>query len=77
MASWDIWCEGYTANEGTFPAVLLTRDTPVEADTFDEAVEKLAATHPDGHFISKNANGWNFWGCRIFTNQHEASQSFG
>jgi len=79
MTVFNLWVEGYGANEGIFPAQFLGA---YEADTFAQAIGKWNA--------EKNANGeyghlthnltndtWAAWGCRIFDNEQDARKNYG
>lgn len=76
MTAWDIWAEGFASNGGLESATRLTK-TPVEADTFDEAVVKHVESASDSHLFHKKDSGWTYWGCRLFDNETDARASFG
>lgn len=76
---WEIWVEGYlcTGMEG-IPAKA-TREAVVEAETFDEAVKKHVASLPSDQakYWRKDERGWVMWGCRAYSDEASARESFG
>lgn len=84
MTTWDIWAEGYRDNGGGGGATKLNV-APIEADTFDSAVEKHIAslpTAPDylggptpASYYRHEGNAWRMWGCQLHANEAEARKS--
>ena len=72
----NIWSEGYAANEGWFGAILLDS---IEAKTFDEAVEQYIRKNPKNRSLIKQdeSGQWRFWGCKLYDNETEARAFFG
>lgn len=80
----QIWSEGYIIQGGNGKAYLVA---VVEADSFNEAVEKYNETIkiPDnrrestwGKLKADWRDGiWSIWGCRLFDNEADARKSFG
>lgn len=82
----EIWMEGYVIQGGEGKASLVAT---IEADSFDEAVEKYNGTakqpanrrEPLGfgeHSPADLRDGvWTIWGCRLFDNEADARKNFG
>lgn len=86
MKVYEIWSEGYAATGERAPAYL---HCEIEANSFDEAVEKAnkefnlgAERYTRANFINENAynnrrSNWNIWACALFDNETDARKSFG
>lgn len=72
--NWDIWAEGNIA--GTHKATKLNTK-PVKAPTFNDAIEKLADSHPERHLFEKTNIGWTYKGCLMFDTEIAARVSLG
>jgi hypothetical protein len=73
--TYEIWSEGFRATGESGEARL---EGIIEADTFLEACDKLAAIKEwdkrPGYY---NRDHLTVWGCRLFTSEGEARRSFG
>lgn len=75
MRVWQVWSEGWAANEGWTPATFCGE---YPGETFADACETYVNTkvRPEERFnFDKKKN--TFWGCRYFDNEHDARKSFG
>lgn len=83
----EIWMEGFIIQGQEGRATLVAT---IEADSFDEAVEKYNETakqtganrrEPIGfgeHYPADLRDGvWTIWGCRLFDNEADARKNFG
>ncbi len=89
--TFDIWVEGYSATGEHSDAQLLTKDIgKIEANTFDEAIEKYMKLVPNHGINKETRNGyisdeafknrrsnWNIWACKLFPDEETARKSFG
>jgi hypothetical protein len=74
---WNIWAEGFTATGKTSTAWQLN-ETPVRADSFDDAVLMLIAASANKALFDRGRDGeWRYWGCRLYDNEADARASFG
>jgi len=84
---YEIWMEGYAVTGNQSDAQMIGE---YEADSFDEAVEKLnqEAVEKYGKVsavkgglldseTTKPIDNWTIWGCRLFDNEVDARKSFG
>jgi hypothetical protein len=75
MALYNIWMEGYVITGQKDSARLLGT---VEADTFEEACDKLCSPiewqERNGSYSKENKT---VWGCRLFPDETRARASFG
>lgn len=76
MRIFDVWTEGWAANEGKFPAMFMGR---VEAESLVEACKKLKArSKPDlRRFWRIEEKAAYYYGCKAFDNERDARKSFG
>lgn len=89
---YSIWAEGYIATGEHGTAFELTDRNPIEANSFDDAIEELIQRKPENtHYYSKytranftseedynnRRSNWSFWGCALFDNESDARKSFG
>lgn len=72
----EIWSEGYRVTGDIGTAQLLG---VVEADSFDEGVDKYLETAPSElkEVYQKHHGGHSIWGCQLFDNEKDARKSFG
>lgn len=74
---WNIWAEGFTATGKTSTAWQLN-ETPVRAESFDDAVLMLIAGSANKVLFDRGRDGeWRYWGCRLYDNEADARDSFG
>lgn len=71
MKTWEVWMEGYATNGNRGTAEYLGS---VEAETFQEACDKLAPVKYAAYYDAKRLT---VWGCRLFPTGSEAVNSFG
>lgn len=71
---WNLYAEGHVT--GIHKAMQLN-ENPIQAATFNEAIQRLAQGHPQGHLFEKTDIGWTYRGCRIFDTELAARVALG
>ncbi len=69
MSAYSVWMEGYSATGDYAPAHCVGH---TNAESFRDACVKLLKDD-----TSFNEERLTVWGCRLFTNEAEARESFG
>jgi hypothetical protein len=72
MKKWNVWMEGYVVTGNSGKAECLGS---MEADTFQEACNKLLKTHSLAEYYDPKR--LTVWGCRLYHTGEEAVQRFG
>lgn len=68
--TWDIWAEGYAATGDSGSATNLASN--VTADSFAEA-----CVFALGNSKLFDPARQTFWGCKLFSNRHDAQKAYG
>jgi hypothetical protein len=73
LPKWDIWSEGFVVTGEAGTAMKMA--TRVRAATFEEAV-RFAAERSHEPWLW-DLDRMTYWGCRLYSTEHEARRSFG
>ncbi|MBG0738646.1 hypothetical protein IV500_04320 [Paeniglutamicibacter antarcticus] len=75
--SWTIWAEGFAAT-GESETAWALNESPIMAETLDDAVRQYSRASDSRHLFRRRRNGtWTYWGCRLFDNESDARGAFG